>query len=116
LLGEQLGLPAAVLDSLGAAYEQWDEHGWPGKLEGANVPLPARIAQLAEFVEVAHRLGGARAAAQLARKRGGKQFDPELAQLVATQCETLLAGIDSIATWDAVIDADPALSPYLSAE
>jgi HD-GYP domain-containing protein (c-di-GMP phosphodiesterase class II) len=116
LLGEQLGLPAAVLDALGAAYEQWDGHGWPGERKGVDVPLAARIAQLAEFVEVAHRLGGPSAAAQVARKRSGKQFDPELAQLVAGQGETLLGGIDSIATWDAVIEADPALSPRLSGE
>jgi HD-GYP domain-containing protein (c-di-GMP phosphodiesterase class II) len=116
LLGEQLGLPSTVLDALGAAYEQWDGHGWPGDRKGGDVPLAARIAQLAEFVEVAHRLGGPSAAVQVARKRSGKQFDPELAQLVAAHGETLLAGIDSIATWEAVIEADPALSPLLSGE
>jgi HD-GYP domain-containing protein (c-di-GMP phosphodiesterase class II) len=116
LLGEQLGLPSTVLDALGAAYEQWDGHGWPGDRKGADVPLAARIAQLAEFVEVAHRLGGPSAAAQVARRRSGKQFDPEIAQLVAAHGDTLLAGIDSIATWEAVIEADPALSPRLSGE
>jgi hypothetical protein len=55
LLGEQLGLPAEVLDALGAAYETWDGRGWPGKLKGAEIPLAARTAQLAEFVEVAYR-------------------------------------------------------------
>jgi HD-GYP domain-containing protein (c-di-GMP phosphodiesterase class II) len=114
LLAEQLGLPDAVLHGVGAAYEQWDGRGWPGELGGAEIPLAARIAQLAEFVEVANRLGGAAAAADLARKRSGKQFDPELAQLVATQGEALLAGVDSVATWDAVIGAEPALSRSLS--
>ncbi len=49
-LGEQLGLPDDVLDALSGAYEQWDGHGWPGKLSGEKVPLPARVAQLAEFI------------------------------------------------------------------
>src|SRR5207247_3827014 len=51
-LGEQLGLPGAVLVALGAAYEQWDGRGWPGELSGQDVPLAGRIAPLAEFVEV----------------------------------------------------------------
>jgi response regulator RpfG family c-di-GMP phosphodiesterase len=75
-LGEQLGLPDEVLEALGAAYEQWDGRGWPGKRRGADIPVASRLAQLAEFVEVAHRVGGVEAAKELARRRGGKQFDP----------------------------------------
>jgi hypothetical protein len=37
-LGEQLGLPDEVLEALGAAYEQWDGRGWPGKRKGADIP------------------------------------------------------------------------------
>src|SRR5205823_6194565 len=80
-LAEQLGLPDDVLESVGSAYEQWDGRGWPGERRGEVVPVAARLAQLAEFVEVAHRLGGVEAAKTLARKRGGKQFDPAVAAL-----------------------------------
>src|SRR3954452_24361446 len=52
-LGEQLGLPAEVLAALGSSYERWDGRGWPGELEGEAVPQAARLAQLAEYVEVA---------------------------------------------------------------
>src|SRR4051812_38549134 len=38
-LGEQLGLPDAVLQALASAYEQWDGRGWPGELSGDDVPL-----------------------------------------------------------------------------
>ena len=88
-LGEQLGLPEPVLQSLTAAYEQWDGRGWPGELSGAEVPLPSRIAQLAEYVEVAHRVGGVDAAKELARDRLGKQFDPALAELICTDDQWL---------------------------
>ena len=71
-LGEQLGLRDQVLDALGAAYETWDGRGWPGELKGADVPLAARLAQLAEFVEVAHRAGGVEAA-KSARPRARRQ-------------------------------------------
>jgi hypothetical protein len=81
-LAREIGLPQAVQDAVGCAYEQWDGDGWPGKLSGEQVPIAARLAQLAEFVEVAHRLGGTGAVVALARKRAGSQFDPALAGLL----------------------------------
>ena len=100
------------------AYEQdKDGHGWPGRIGGDDVlPPAARLAQIAEFVEVANRVGGAQAAADVVRARQGNQFDPELAQIVCDQSETILSGLDSIVTWDAVIDAEPALAIVLSGD
>jgi HD-GYP domain-containing protein (c-di-GMP phosphodiesterase class II) len=115
-LGEQLGLPEQVLEALGAAYEQWDGRGWPGDLRGADVPIAARLAQLSEFTEVAYRVGGVAAVRRLAHRRAGKQFDPELARLMAGDAEMLLAGLDAVGTWQAVIDAEPALAVVLSGE
>jgi HD-GYP domain-containing protein (c-di-GMP phosphodiesterase class II) len=115
-LGEQLGLADPVLDALGNAYETWDGRGWPGELKGDEVPLAARLAQLAEFVEVAHRVGGVEAAKRLARERSDKQFDPILAELLCADAETILSGLDDVGTWDAVIDAEPALAVVLSSE
>jgi HD-GYP domain-containing protein (c-di-GMP phosphodiesterase class II) len=113
---EQLELPEPVLDGVGAAYEQWDGRGWPGRLSGADIPIAARLAQIAEFVEVAHRVGGCDAAAELARKRSGTQFDPALSRLIADDGDLLLAGLEDASTWDAVIDAEPALAALLSAD
>ncbi|MGZ4279240.1 MAG: HD domain-containing phosphohydrolase, partial [Solirubrobacteraceae bacterium] len=115
-LAEQLGLPEDVQAALAGAYEQWDGRGWPGALSGTAVALPARLAQLAEFCEVAHRLGGVPAAQELARARAGGQFDPALAALMARDAELILSGLDAVGTWDAVIDAEPALAVVLSAE
>jgi HD-GYP domain-containing protein (c-di-GMP phosphodiesterase class II) len=115
-LAEQLGLPGEVLEALAGAYERWDGHGWPGAVEGVDVPVAAMLAQIAEFVEVAHRVGGLEAAKALARERGGKQFDPVVAELVRDEAEMLLAGLDGVVTWDAVIAAEPALAIVLSAE
>jgi HD-GYP domain-containing protein (c-di-GMP phosphodiesterase class II) len=115
-LGEQLELSDDVLDALASAYEQWDGRGWPGELKGEDVPLAARIAQVAEFVEVAYRVGGVAAVRELARKRGGRQFDPAVARLVRDEGDMLLAGLDEVGTWEAVIDAEPALAVVLSDE
>ena len=115
-LGEQLGLADEVTEALAAAYEFWDGRGWPGRLAGEQIPVASRLAQLAEFTEVAHRVGGADAVRKLIRKRRGKQFDPKLADLLDEEAEIILAGLDSTGTWDAVIDAEPALAIRLSGE
>jgi HD-GYP domain-containing protein (c-di-GMP phosphodiesterase class II) len=105
-----------VLEALGAAYERWDGRGWPGELKGEEVPIASRLAQLAEFVEVANRLGGTDAARELARERRGDQFDPALADLVETEADVILSGLDEVGTWEAVIQAEPALAVVLSGE
>ncbi|MGZ4324191.1 MAG: HD domain-containing phosphohydrolase [Solirubrobacteraceae bacterium] len=115
-LGEQLELPTDVLDALGGAYEMWDGRGWPGKLKGEEVPVASRLAMLAEYVEVAHRVGGVDGARELARKRAGKQFDPAFAEVMYRDADEILSGLDAIATWDAVIGAEPALAIVLSGD
>ena len=115
-LGEQLGLPDDVLDALAASYETWDGRGWPGLLKGEEIPIASRVAQLAEFVEVANRVGGVGAATAMARKRGGRQFDPALTALLCAKPGAILGGLDSVVTWDAVIEAEPALAVTLSGE
>jgi HD-GYP domain-containing protein (c-di-GMP phosphodiesterase class II) len=114
VLATQLELSDDVVAALGGAYEQWNGRGWPGDLKGDEIPIAARLAQLAEFVEVAYRVGGLDAATTMARKRSGKQFDPALAALMCTEAEEILGGLDSVGTWEAVIGAEPALAVVLS--
>jgi HD-GYP domain-containing protein (c-di-GMP phosphodiesterase class II) len=111
---EQLRLPMAVRDAVGCAYEQWDGKGWPGTLRGNDVPAAARIAQLAEFVEVAHRVGGVGEVKALAARRRGKQFDPGLCDLILDGAELIVSDLDRARTWDAVIEAEPALGVTLT--
>jgi HD-GYP domain-containing protein (c-di-GMP phosphodiesterase class II) len=116
LLGEQLGLPTGVLDGLSSAYETWDGRGWPDGRRGDDIPIASRLAMVAEFTEVAHRVGGVTAARELASRRSGSQFDPVMARLMDTDAEMILSGLDEVATWDAVIAAEPALAVVISGE
>ncbi|HEX6451534.1 MAG TPA: HD domain-containing phosphohydrolase, partial [Trebonia sp.] len=109
-LAGQLELPGTVRDGVGTAYEQWDGRGWPGMLKGGAIPIAARIAQLAEFMEVAHRVGGVAAATALARKRAGRQFDPALAALLCSRPGDIFDGLETVRAWQAVIAAEPALA------
>jgi HD-GYP domain-containing protein (c-di-GMP phosphodiesterase class II) len=115
-LAEQLGLPADVLEALASSYERWDGRGWPDGVKGDAIPISARIAQFAEYVEVAHRVGGTEAATALARERAGKQFDPALAHALCDDPGAILDGLDSAHTWQAVIDAEPSLAVVLAGE
>jgi HD-GYP domain-containing protein (c-di-GMP phosphodiesterase class II) len=113
-LAEQLGLEPAVQEAIGGSYERWDGKGWPGKLSGAQIPIAARIGQLAEFLEVAYRTGGVEAAVAMARARSGAQFDPDLARCVERDGAALFADLDGIDTWQKVIDSEPALDVVLT--
>ena len=113
-LAEQLGLPGQVRAAVGAAYEQWDGRGWPGRLRADAVPVAARIAQLSEFTEVAYRVGGIDGATALARKRAGRQFDPGLAALLCGHAAEILGGLNMVPAWPAVIAAEPELAVCLS--
>ena len=115
-LAEQLELPDQVRDAIGSAYEQWDGRGWPGALKAEDVPLAARIAQLAEFVEVAHRVRGIEGATSLARRRAGKQFDPQLAGILCARPTDILGGLEEVPAWQAVISSEPALAVELAPE
>ena len=112
-LAEQLGLSTAVHEAVGAAYEQWDGKGWPGNLKGTDIPIASRLAQIGEFTEVAHRIGGVGPAVALAGKRAGSQFDPDLAATFCSHGETILDGLDAGETWQAVIAAEPSLGVCL---
>lgn len=112
-LAEQLGLPPDVLEGVGTSYEQWDGHGWPGELEGEAIPIASRIAQLAEFVEVAHRTAGVAGALRIADERSGTQFDPALVACLRSDAAAILGELDAADSWKAVIDGEPALAVVL---
>ena len=114
-LGAQLGLPEAVLDALAGSYERWDGRGWPGHRAGDAIPMPSRIIQLAEFAEVAHRMGGVDGAVSLAKRRKATQFDPLLVDTLCLDADKVFAHLDDVGSWDTVIDAEPSLAITLTA-
>ncbi len=113
-LAAQLRLPESVLDALAGSYERWDGRGWPGNAAGDRIPIASRVVQLAEYVEVAHRVGGSDAAIALAERRRATQFDPLLVDTLRLDAAKILGPIDDTSWWDAVIDAEPALAIALS--
>ena len=64
----------------------------PGSSRATRSRSRRRLAQIGEFTEVAHRIGGTGAAVALAEKRAGSQFDPHLAAAFCANAETILDG------------------------
>jgi HD-GYP domain-containing protein (c-di-GMP phosphodiesterase class II) len=114
-LARELGPDADVCAGLSQAFERWDGKG-PAQLRGTAIALSSRLSNIADVVEVFHRLGGVPSAVEVARERSGSQFDPSLVDAFCSDADELLAGLDSATTWDAVIAAEPALGVVLDGE
>lgn len=57
--------------------EHWNGRGKPAGLAGNAIPVYARIALLAQVIDVFHTAGGQQAALDEVRARSGQWFDPE---------------------------------------
>ena len=77
-IARQLRFPEAVADGIHSLDEHWNGRGKPQKLSGEAIPLYARIALLAQVIDVFHTADGPAAALNEARHRAGQWFDPAL--------------------------------------
>jgi HD-GYP domain-containing protein (c-di-GMP phosphodiesterase class II) len=111
----RVGLPPVVQDGLRGSFERWDGKG-PNKVDGSQIPLPARIVAIADVAEVHHRTGGVDASRETVRKRAGTHFDPHLADLFCRHAEEALGPLDGSQTWDEVIAAEPGLQETLDGD
>jgi HD-GYP domain-containing protein (c-di-GMP phosphodiesterase class II) len=78
----QLGFPAATADAIRSLDEHWCGRGYARGLAAGDIPLLARIANIAQTVEAFHDRGGVAAAHRVVRERRGRWFDPTLARIV----------------------------------
>lgn len=77
-IARSLRFSDAVCDGIYRLDEHWDGSGRPGRLRGDHIPLFARIALLAQVVDVFHGHAGREAAMDEAERRSGSWLDPEL--------------------------------------
>ena len=103
-------------EAVGCAYEQWDGRGWPGAVKGDDIPIAARLAMIAEFVEVAHRVSGVDAAACWRGSAHASSSTRRWPRFSGPSADSILGGLDSISTWDAVIGSEPSLAVLLDSE
>ncbi|WP_319002937.1 HD-GYP domain-containing protein [Quatrionicoccus australiensis] len=75
-----LRFPEAVALGIYSLDEHYNGQGRPAALAGEAIPLYARIALLAQVIDVFHTTGGPGAALDEVRQRSGAWFDPRLVQ------------------------------------
>jgi HD-GYP domain-containing protein (c-di-GMP phosphodiesterase class II) len=113
-LAARLDLGDAVSVPLVQAFERWDGRGVPGKVGKDELAPAIRLVQLADNIEAFHHTGGIEAAVEVATKRRGTQFDPELVDRFCAAPDAILDGLGSFQAWDQVIELDPRLGEDLS--
>jgi putative nucleotidyltransferase with HDIG domain len=94
-----LGFPEASAQVVRALDEHWDGRGQPLGQQGEEIPLLARIASLAQTVEVFAAERGWREALRVAEERSGAWFDPSLVQV--------LSGLRDATWWSDLYRGDP---------
>ncbi len=77
-IARQLRFPEAVAQGIHALDEHWNGEGRPDRLAGAAIPINARIALLAQVLDVHHVASGQATAMAEVQARRGSWFDPEL--------------------------------------
>lgn len=106
-LAARLGLGESVERALYQVMERWDGKGDPEGLSGDQIALPARVAELATQAVIFDRAGGAQAAVEMAARRAGGWFDPEIAEAFRKLGPALLAEAAEEDPWTEVLEAEP---------
>lgn len=106
-LALHVGLGEDVAHALGFAYERHDGGGLPTGCTGEQIPVEMKIVQLADIVEVHHRVRGVDGAVEMVRERRGGQFDPDVVDAFLAAAEEVLAPARDVDAWEAAIAEAP---------
>src|ERR1700689_865090 len=80
-IARQIGFAEPVAQAIHSLDEHWNGGGYPEGLRRQEIPLFARIMNLSQTLEVFLVNRGEHAAIEVARKRSGRWFDPELVRI-----------------------------------
>jgi HD-GYP domain-containing protein (c-di-GMP phosphodiesterase class II) len=84
---KQISILHPIMPAVRNHHERWDGQGYPDKLAGESIPLPARIVAIADAFDALSTDRPYKRALQLdeseviLRRNAGKMFDPELVEL-----------------------------------
>lgn len=77
-IARQMRFSEAVAEGIRDLDEHWDGRGKPLGLKGEDISIYARVALLAQVIDVFHQAAGVEQACREAERRSGRWFDPAL--------------------------------------
>jgi HD-GYP domain-containing protein (c-di-GMP phosphodiesterase class II)/DNA-binding CsgD family transcriptional regulator len=116
MIATRLGLGGSLVRALGYSGEQWNGKGMPNGTSGEEIPIAARVVNVARDVDVLTQIGGRELAEEVLRKRRGRAYDPAVADAFRHHARSIQEGIEEGSVWDRVVEADPAASIPLAAD
>lgn len=114
VFAKRLDLDDEVRASLAASFERWNGRGLPSGRKGAEIPLPMRVAQLSQELEVLARIEGVDRALTIIRRRRAKAYDPDLTDLALAHATQWWAELEPADPWDAALATAPPCRPLSS--
>lgn len=95
-VARQLGFSDAVATGIYSLDEHWNGGGYPLGLKGREIPVFARLMNLAQTIDVFLRNGGPAAVTSMLLRRRGRWFDPEMVRIALVLAESgdLWKGLD----------------------
>jgi HD-GYP domain-containing protein (c-di-GMP phosphodiesterase class II) len=108
-IARKIGFPEPVAQAIHGLDEHWNGGGYPVGLRREEIPLFARIMNLSQTLEVFLVNRGKEAALEVARKRSGLWFDPELVRAASSLAKRglLWDGLDHQQTIDHALALEP---------
>ncbi|MBK8319263.1 MAG: HD-GYP domain-containing protein [Betaproteobacteria bacterium] len=105
-----LRFPETVSQGIYSLDEHFNGQGRPAGLAGESIPLYARIALLAQVIDVFHTAGGAQAALDEIQLHAGRWFDPQLVEAFGKVADSadFWAALGDPGIIDAVLLLEPA--------
>jgi putative nucleotidyltransferase with HDIG domain len=100
-IARELEFPELTAQAILSLDEHWDGHGHPLGLKAEQIPMLARILNIAQTAEVFIREQGLAAACEMVADRSGVWFDPEL-------CKLFLSITNDTAFWESYNTDSPA--------
>jgi HD-GYP domain-containing protein (c-di-GMP phosphodiesterase class II) len=111
-----MGFSPLVGHAIEALDEHWDGGGRPKGLSGTNIPIGARIALLAQVIDVFGLAHGGDAARDEIRARSGSWFDPDLVRAALPLIEDGFWSLDARKIEARVMAHAPAQDAWLMDE
>ena len=102
-----LGLPDGVVDSFATIHERFDGKG-PQRVAGDDLPLAARLVDVADVLELFAWTGGPELARQVLLDRRGRALDPTAVDAAIAHLPALSSGLRGASVWDEFLAAEPA--------